>query len=83
MVFCYSHSNKSRNKHIDAILRKTFKGRSPLSEGNEDPNYISDVDDDGDDISEDDEDEVDGVKEEEIANGLQNGEHSEEDDQVI
>ena len=76
----FSRSNKSRNKHIDAVLRRTFQGKSPLSDGDNDQDYISDDDDEDEDTEEESGDE-NGVEEDELANGLQNGEH--EDDNEV
>jgi hypothetical protein len=75
----FSRSNKSRNKHIDAVLRRTFQGKSPLSDGDNDQDYISDDDEDED--TEEESGDENGVEEDELANGLQNGEH--EDDNEV
>ena len=79
MVVFFSRSNKSRNKHIDAVLIRTFQGKSPLSEGDNDQDYLSDDDEDED--TEEESGDENGVEEDELANGLQNGGH-EEDNQV-
>lgn len=75
-------SNKSRNKHIDAILRRTFKGRSPLAESDDDQQNVSDEEDDDLEEESGDEEEANGRidDDDEIENGVQNGEHDEDDD---
>lgn len=77
-------SNKSRNKHIDAILKRTFKGRSPLAESDDDHQNVSDEeDDDLEEESGDEEEENGRIEDDGIENGVQNGEHDEDDSQSL
>ena len=86
VILYFSRSNKSRNRHINVILRRTFKGRSPLTEGDEDEDhqYLSDEDDEEDDDETEDEsveeNEIGNGVDEEEKNGIQNGRHEDDID---
>lgn len=66
-------------------MRRTFKGRSPLAESDDDQQNVSDEEDDDLEEESGDEEEANGRidDDDEIENGVQNGEHDENEDSQV